>query len=1053
VSDPARAAAALTPEQRELLRRRLARAQGARPSAPADAILPRPRDAGEPPLSWAQEELWQLDQADPGNPVFNILYPVRLRGPLAAAALSRALDEVVRRHESLRTTFPAVAGHPVQRVHAAADGHLRTEELREPDPSRRDAALRARCTAEAARRLDLRDGPLFSVTLVRLDAEDHALLLLVHHIVADGWSLSVLFRELAALYDAFRRGLPSPLPEPRLQFADWAVWQREHFDGERGEGLVEWWRRELAGAPPVLRLPTDRPRPASLVHRGASHPFRVPAAVAERLRALGREEGATPFMALLAVLDLVLHRWTGAEDFVVATPVANRTRVEAEALVGYMINTLAIRGRLGGDPPFRELLRRVRESVSGAFAHQELPFEALVARVRPDIRPTHHPVYQVMLVLQNATGELHLPGLRTGLLPADRSWAEVDVTLHVVEQGDGSLWCGFEYSVELFDPSTVARLAAHFRRLAEAAAAAPDTRISALPLLAPEEERRLAEWNATDAPRPAGICTHHLFESHARAAPAAIALRFPGGEMTYGELDRRADRLARRLRARGVRPETSVGVCLERSPEMVIALLAVLKAGGAFIPLDPSDPPLRLRQLLATAGAGLVFTDTPLAGALSGAAEPLIVEMRDGDEETGDDAAPLDADVDPRNLAIVICTSGPGAPVTIAVPHDALANAAAALPQLLDLRPGDRWLQLASSASDARVLEMVAALASGAALVLPPRESLVSPAALARLLAAEEITHALLPPSLLAEMPAVALPELRVLCVAGEPCPAELVDRWAPGRALVNLHGAAETTLVATAAHLREGAGKPPIGSPIANLRAHVVEAGLRLLPVGVAGELCIGGDGVARGYLHRPALTAERFVPDPFSPRPGARLFRTGDVARWTPEGELEILGRSDARLTVRGLRIEPAEVETVLRSHPAVAEAAVVAREMAGERRLVAFVVPAALPADERHAPGPYGYAPVSLRHVDDAALAASLRAHLAGRLPAYLLPAAIHLVAGLPRTVGGAPDRMALPGAAPEDPHPARPTPETQDLSAGPPPGSFVAIQSRGEPCGIP
>ena len=1121
MTDLAQAAAGLTPEQRELLLRRLARAQGIATLQP-EAILPRPRDGRDPPLSLAQEQLWLLDQMDPGNSAFNILYPVRLHGPLDVGALSRALDEVVRRHEALRTTFPAVGELPVQRIHPVGFTRLQVEDRTHLAAAQRDAELRARANAEIARRFDLRQGPLFSATLLVLGADDHALFLLVHHIVGDGWSLDVLFRELGVLYDAYRRGQPSPLPEPRLQFADWAAWQRARFDSDRGRALVEWWRRELEGAPPVLELPGDKPRPREPVHRGAGHAFRVPAAAAERLHAIGREEGATLFMTLLAVFDVLLFRWTGAEDFVVATPVANRTRVEAEELIGYMINTLVIRNRLRGDPPFRELLRRVRDAVSGSFAHQELPFETMVERVRPDIRPTYHPVFQVMLVLQNATRELHLPGLRVELLPSDRFSAEFDFTLNVGEQPDGSLWCGFEYSSELFEDATVGRLGAHFRRLCEAVGDAPDTRISAIPLLTPEEERRLrVEWNATAADLPRDTCAHHLFEAHARATPEAPALRFLGRTTTYGDLDRRAMELARRLRIRGVGRESRVGVCLERSPELIVALLAVWKAGGAFVPLDPAHPPQRLRAMLDGAGARIVITQPSLRDAFDGGgADPLFIESPDiapehparhgqsgdGDHtdfgrtppsgrhpeaghdealvptsdgrpkdlqpaaadpprnrtvesadphqdtidphppavpgdgpaptmargQQGDGDAPPDITSDPRNLAYVIYTSGStGTPKGVALEHAGLVNAAAAFRQILDVGPGDRWLQFSSAAFDALVLELVSALGSGAALVLAPRETLLPGPELARLLADEAVTHALLPPSSLAVMPPAELPSLRVLCPGGEACPADVADRWAPGRALINLYGPTETTIVSTFARLAAGAGKPPIGTPLPNLRAYVVDAGMRLLPAGVPGELCVGGIGVARGYLGRPSLTAERFVPDPFSGEPGARLYRTGDVARWRPEGILECLGRTDAQVKVRGFRIEPMEVEAALRAHPAVAEAAVVARESSsGERRLVGYVVPAARGANGDALPGPYGYAPVALQVLDDAKLLDAVRAHLAERLPAYMVPAVIVAVAGLPRTASGKLDRLALPdpaGQRPERPY----TPPRDDV----------------------
>ena len=1021
MTDLARATAGLTPDQVELLLRRLAKKRPADPAAHAEEILPRPRDGSDPPLSLAQEQLWLLDRLDPGNPAFNILYPVRLRGALDAEALARALDEVVRRHEALRTTFPEVDGRAVQRVHAESLTPLVVEDLSGLPPARRDAELLARSNAAGGTRFDLLHGPLFTASLLRLGDEDQALLLTVHHIVGDGWSLDVLFRELTTLYEAFRHGLPSPLPEPRLQFADWAAWQRTRFDGERGKELVAWWRQALDGVPPALPFPTDRPRTPSAVHAGGGHGFPFPAELAEKLNALGREEGATLFMTLLAVFDILLFRWTGAEDFVVGTPVANRTRVEAEALIGYMINTLVIRTRLEGDPTVRALLGRVREAVAGAYAHQELPFETMVDLVQPELRPTYHPVFQASLVLQNATRDLRLPGVSDELLPAERTSTEFDFTMHIAEQRDGSLWCGFEYSTELYDADTIVRLGAHFRRLAEAVVAAPDTRISALPLLTEDERRRLAAWNDTAAAYPRGVCTHHLFEAQARTTPDAVALRFPGGTVTYAQLDRRATVLARRLRARGVGPEVAVGVCLDRSPALVVALLAVWKAGGAFVPLDPSHPPRRLREILDAAGARLVLTDPARVEALAGGlAEPLCLRPDGGmDDGTGDDGGTGDGDalaggVEPRNLAYVVYTSGPTrAPLGVAVQHDGLVNAAAALRERLDVGPGDRWLQFSSAASDAAVLELVAALGAGAALVLPPREALLPGPDLARLLADEGVTHALLPPSALAAMSAAELPALRVLCSAGEACPPEVAEQWAPERTLVNLYGATETTLAAASARLAAGGGKPMIGTPLPNLRAYVTDAGLRLLPLGVGGELCVGGVGVARGYLGRPALTAERFVPDAFSGEPGARLYRTGDMARWRPEGVLELLGRTDAQVKLRGCRVEPLEVETVLRAHPGVAEGVVVARETAdGDHRLVAYLVPAALAPEDAVKSGPYGYERVSVRVLKVGELVESVRAWLAERLPAYMVPAVILPVGGLPRTPAGKLDRRALP-----------------------------------------
>lgn len=868
--------AGLTPGQRELLLRRLAQARASAPAPPPDGPAPRVRGGRPPRASIGQEAIWEIDRADPGNPSLNILYPVRLRGALDAGALARAVDEVVRRHDSLRTTFAVVDGVPVQVVHPAGTVRLEVADLSALPPPEREQALRARCGAETSRRFSLDHGPLFAATLLVLGPDEHALLLVMHHVVSDGYTLDVLFRDLTALYVAFAEGRPSPLPPPRLQYADWSDWQRERFEGPRGAQMAAWWREALHGMPLTLPLPTDRPRPRRRFHLGGAYPFRISARTADRLRALGRGEGATLFMTLLALYQAVLFRWTGAEDFGVGTPVANRTRLEEEELIGYLINLLVLRARLDGGRSFRALLGRVRETVSAAFAHQEFPFETLVEVLRPPESLPCHPYFQVMFILQNAGGDLHLPGLRGELLPAHRPAVEFDFTLDVAEMPDGSLACGFEYSTELFDTDTIARLALHYRRLADAVADAPDLPLPALPLLTPEEERRLrVEWNGPVLEHPAGACVHQMFQAHARAAPGSPALRFGEVTITRGELERRASSLADALCARGVGPERGAGVWMDRSPESVIAMLAVWKAGGAVMPLDPRDAsgraarssPANLSAAVVPGATAAMIMERVERIGLEGDAPP-------PDEETAGHGALL---VHPANAA---CWLHDGAADrTIVLDHASLADAALTLRDALNVQPGDR---MACALPDAAgtMLEVLVSLSAGAELVLGSRHS----ADLARTLEEQDVTHALFAA---ADAAGLAGTALRVVAVGDGVAPAEAVR---PGRTALRLFGPLETMRCATVAQADAGTSSS-IGRPRANVRGWVLDLGMRMLPLGVAGELCIGGEGLARGYAGQPAETAKRFVPDPFTDRPGARLFRTGALVRWRPDGVLELL------------------------------------------------------------------------------------------------------------------------------------------------------------------
>ncbi|MFL5539647.1 MAG: amino acid adenylation domain-containing protein, partial [Longimicrobiaceae bacterium] len=960
---------------------------------------------GALPLSFTQQRLWFLEQLGSPGSVYHLHKTLRLRGELDVDALVRALDGIVARHEALRTTFPQVDGVPGQRIApAAASGfHLVEHDL--GGRADAEAELGRLIAAEAHAPFDLERGPLVRGRLVRLAADDHVLLLAMHHLVSDGWSLGVLFDELSALYAAHRDGRAAHLPGLPVQYADYAVWQRRWVEGDVLREQAEYWTRTLAGAPELLELPTDRPRPAQVDHAGALLGVELDEALTAGLKALARRHETTLYMTLVAGWAVVLGRLSGQDDGVIGTPTAGRGRREVEGLIGCFVNTLALRLELAGAPTVAELLGRVKERALAAQHHQDIPFEQVVELVDPARSLSLLPLFQVVIAWQNlARGDgstLWLPGLEAGVaVESAHVDAKTDLWLGLWE-ADGRILGNVKYATALFERATVERHLAYLRRVLEAFVADDLQGVDALPLL-PEAERRLVleEWNRTADEYPAGQCLHELFERQVERAPGATAVVFGDETLSYAELNARANRLAHDLRSRGVGPEVRVALCVERGPGMVAAVLAVLKAGGAYVPLDPAYPRDRLAYMLADSAPAVVLTQGAVAQALAGvlgglgggvpvleldAAAPAWASQRETNPARGGLA--------PEHPAYVIYTSGStGRPKGVLVPHRGLCNVAAAQQRAFGVGPDDRVLQFASLSFDAAAFELVMALASGAALCVAPRDELLPGPGLLALLRAHAVTTVTLPPSALAALPAEELPALRTITVAGEALPAELVERWGARHRLWNLYGPTEATIWSTAAECADPARKPDIGVPIANVRACVLDAALAPLPVGVPGELYVGGAGVARGYLGRPGLTAERFVPDPFSGVPGARLYRTGDRVRWRTgmtSGVLEYLGRLDFQVKVRGYRIEPGEIEARLAEHPAVREAVVLAREdEPGEKRLVAYVVG------------------------DQTAGAEVLRAHLGETLPEYMVPAAyVHLDA-LPLTPNGKLDRKALP-----------------------------------------
>jgi amino acid adenylation domain-containing protein/non-ribosomal peptide synthase protein (TIGR01720 family) len=935
---------------------------------PADAPPPPPRPIardGEPPLSFAQQRLWFLDQLE-GTAAYNMLGAVRLRGDLAVAALERALSEVVRRHEALRTTFPAVDGRPFQRIAEPRPLPLDVLDVPEDDVARV-------LGEESAYPFDLAEGPLLRARLLRVAPDDHVLVLALHHIVADGWSIGVVIRELVALYGAFRHDEASPLDQPALQYADWAAWQREYLSGDRLARQIGYWRERLAGAPPLLELPTDRPRPRHQSARGGRIRLEIPAPLTERLEELSRAHDATPFMTLLAAFSVLLSRFSGQRDLVVGTPIAGRTQVEVEGVVGLFVNTLALRVDLTGDPTFVEHLARVREVCLGAYAHQELPFEQLVEELAPERSLGHAPIFQVMLQLDNVPeARLALPDLDVTPVATDAQTAKFDLTLALTKTR-GALRGVVEYATDLFDAGTVERLAGHLATLLEDVVADPHRPVGRLRLLGDAERAELLARNpAPVAGAPAMV--HELVQDQARATPEATAIVDGEVRRSYAWLDQRANHLARRLRDLGARPEAHVGVLLPRSTDAVIAILATFKAGGAYTPLDAGHPAHRLAHAVADAGVELVVTTPDLRGLVPAGCGVVALEPSPPGAP-----APPDVAVAPDNAAYLLYTSGStGRPKGVSISH---RSAVAFLRWARSAFSPDELSGVLASSSlsfDLSVFELLAPLTCGGSVILAG--SLLE---LADLRAAESVTLVNTVPSVLAaylrqdELPA----SVRTVALAGEALPADLVRALAVDRVL-NLYGPTEATTYATAAVLdRDGA--PPIGTAVAGARVYVVDPELELVPPGVPGELCIAGAGLARGYLGMPAATAERFLPDPFCDAPGERLYRTGDRARWRSDGQLEYLGRLDAQIKLRGHRIEPGEVEATLRAHPRVAEAAVV---LDGGSRLVAYVVGVA-PAEE-------------------------LEAFLRARLPAPFVPSAFVALAALPRLVSGKLDRRRLP-----------------------------------------
>lgn len=1022
MSDIAQRIANLPPEKRALLERRLMNGKTAGAGKPA--ILRRGTTA-PCPLSFPQQRLWFFEQFEPGSLVYTLPVAVNLMGPLDVTALEQSLNEVVRRHEALRTTFVAVDGSPVQIVAPALTLPLPVIDLRGLPVAEREHVAWQRITEEIRRPFELAQGPLLRATALLRGEQEQTLLLVMHHIVSDGWSMGVLFHELGAFYRALTAGKPSPLPELPIQYPDFALWQRQWLQGEPLAEQLSYWKRQLDGAAPVLDLPPDRPRPALQTYRGARQSLLLPPPLTQSLRKLSRQAGATLFMTLLAAFQTLLSRSSGQNDIIVGVPISGRDRTETEGLIGLFVNTLALRADLSGDPTFRQLLEQVRETALGAYAHADLPFERLVEELHPERDLSRQPLFQVWFKLQNfpeLTLQLseHAPNpvvrlseLTLDPIDLDRNTAMVDLALTMIEAGEG-LEARLEYNTDLFDAATMIRMLGHYQQLLAGSVANLEQRLSRLPLLTEGERQQiLVDWNATQTDYPRDACTHHLFERQVRRTPDAVALMAGKQQLTYRELNARANQLAHYLQGLGVGPEVRVGLCVNRSPEMLVGVLGILKAGGAYVPLDPAYPPERLAFMLADSQAAVLLTQAGLRETL--AASGAQVVGLDADRKLIGQQSEIDpiSSVGSNHLAYVIYTSGStGRPKGVAIEHRSTVAFLAWAGTTFTPEQLAGVLASTSLCFDLSVFELLAPLCCGGKVILA--ENVLE---LPRLPAAGEVTLVNTVPSAMAELLRLGgLPPLvRTVNLAGEPLPATLVRQiYAQSQVtqVIDLYGPSEDTTYSTMA-VRASEGPATIGRPIANTQVYLLDGHRQPVPIGIPGELYLGGAGLARGYLNRPDLTAERFVPHPFSAEAGARLYKTGDVARYRPDGLMEFLGRRDQQVKLRGFRIELGEIEASLAGHPAVQAAVVLAREdQPGEKRLVAYVVSrggADLPVGD-----PAGR--------KTGATTDDLRRFLSEKLPAYMVPAAFVWLEELTVTPTGKLDRRAL--LAPEQ---DRPEPE--------------------------
>lgn len=1012
MTDSSSRAVVLSPQRKELLHA-LLREQGI--VTPDGGGIPR-RDAStqpatEPqkfPLSFSQERIWFLDQLLPGSDLFNLNSVWRFTYAVDMDILQQSLNEVVRRHESLRTVFSAVDGEPVQVIIPELEPPLTLIDLRDSAESEREEAARRFTTEEARQPFDLERGPLLRACLLRMREDEYIFLMIIHHIIADGWSLQIFWEELLTVWTAFSNEEASELPELPIQYADFAVWQRDWLTGPVLEAQLGYWTKQLADLP-LLQLPTDHPRPPVQTAHGATHPIVLSDSLSAGLRALSQEQEVTLFMTILAAFQTLLYRYSRQDDVAVGTFIANRNRAETEGLIGFFVNALVLRTDFSSPLTFKELLRQVREITLDAYAHQDLPFARLVRELQPGPDLSRNPLFQVAFQFLNIPGlMLDDPGSESASETPEvpRGTAILDLTCTFWES-EGRLAGEIEYNTDIFEASTIQRMACHYELLLESIVADPDLYVQYLPLLHNNERRRiLVEWNDTRKTYPCEASIVSLFEAQVARTPDAPALHCEGDELSYEELNRRANQLAWHLVGLGIRPESRVGMCGKRSIDTVVGLLAILKAGGVYVPLDPSYPQDRLAYMVEDAGLEALICRTHFPARLpqSGAR---IVRLDDQESaDCGHESNP-GIRVTPHMLAYVIYTSGStGKPKGVAVEHRQVLNRLRWMWDAYPFAPGEISCHKTALNFVDSLWELLGPLLQGIPTIIIPDELARDPAALVGALSGARVSRIWLVPSMLRVLLAThpdlgqRLPELTFWVASGEELSAELFDLFSerhPRAALYNLYGTSEVWDATWYDPRHDGSSDAcvPIGRPIANTQAFVLDSRLQPVPVGVPGELHIGGVGLARGYLDRPGLTAQKFIPHPFSSERGARLYKTGDLARHRADGIIEFLGRMDRQVKLRGFRIELGEVETALMRHEAIREAAVLLREdNPGEPRLVAYIVPH--PQDQP-AEGISGL---------------GVRQFLRRTLPDYMVPSAFVPLAGFPLTPNGKLDRRALP-----------------------------------------
>ncbi|MBD2410053.1 non-ribosomal peptide synthetase [Nostoc calcicola FACHB-389] len=992
MSDILKRLEALSPEKRELVLQKLKKQQQSPLLAPVSRQQPLP-------LSFAQQRIWFLDQLEGENCVYNVPFFWQISGFLNIAALEQAINEIVQRHEVLRTSFSVVDGLPIQIIHPDLKLTMQVLDWRQLTEEDQLSTATQLATEELQQPFDLANAPLLRVKLLQLTDQSHLLLLVIHHIVCDGWSMEIFRRELFALYTVFCAGQASPLPELSLQYADFAHWQRQWLQKEVLQRQLDYWQKQLAAVLPLLELPTDKPRPSTQSFRGRSEFLEINQNLTQNLKRLSQESGTTLFMTLLTAFTLLLSRYSGQEDIVVGSAIANRNRRETESLIGFFVNTLALRTNLEGNPSFLELLERVKQVTLDAYDHQDLPFEKLVDELGIERSLSHHPLFQVAFSLQNQTQQqIETNGLTLTPFKWENTTTLLDLSLIFRETPQG-LTGEWEYASDLFTAETIQRMVGHFAVLLQGIVDNPRQSINTLPLITAAELLQLQSWNQTQTEYPEDKTLVDLFEQQVEKNPHHIALVFESQNLTYQQLNQKANQLAHYLiQNHQIQPDTLIGICVDRSLEMIIGVLGVLKGGGAYVPIDPNYPQERIGLILEDSGISVFLTQSflldklPLSE-LENSPQLICFDEETFTEELTQNPSPKSK---PDNLAYVIYTSGStGRPKGVMIEHRGLTNVTLAVANTLQVQSQSRFLQFASFSFDISIAEIAPTLATGACLYLAKKETLLPGQGLVNFLVERQISHIIVPPSALSVLPQATLPDLQTISVGGEACPAELVAQWATGRRFINGYGPTESTVVASIALCQPNGEKPRIGKPLANTRIYILDGHNQPLAPGIPGELCIAGAGLARGYLNRPETTTEKFIQVELFGKI-ERIYKTGDLAKWGDDGNLEYLGRIDDQIKLRGFRIELGEIESLLLQHPSVKEAVVVLYEADSNSRLIGYVT-----AAEK-----------SVNLVGAHSCAPLLKEYLKIRLPNYMVPSQIIVLDKFPLSPNGKLDRKALP-----------------------------------------